>query len=141
MIQARTVFLVLGLCLVGAIAQDCSDQVMQDSFQVSFERKRSTGEIKSLETVEVTFDYGKVQTCFGDEEEPTLFIHKGETWEEITGGRKRRSRRVSRSTGSRRRRSHSRNVDLVLAVKIVEVVKSSGAGCILARRLAVGSAD
>ena len=81
----------MGLCLVGALAQDCSEQVMQDSVQVSFERNRRTGEVKSLDTVEVTFDYGKVQDCVGDEEEPTLFIFKGETWEEITGVRKRRN--------------------------------------------------
>ena len=92
MIHARIAILVLGLILgfSGALAQDCSEEVIQDSFQVSFEKNRRTGQIKSLDSVEVTFDYGKVQSCFGGEE-PSLFIHNNEDWVEVNGGRNRRN--------------------------------------------------
>ena len=88
MIHARIAILVLGLILgfSGALAQDCSEEVIQDSFQVSFEKNRRTGQIKSLDTVEVTFDYGKVQNCFGGEK-PILQT----PWEKLTEGRNRRN--------------------------------------------------
>ena len=91
MIHARIAILVLGLILgfSGALAQDCSEEVIQDSFQVSFEMNRRNGEIKSLDIVEVRFDYGKVQSCFAGEE-PRLFIKdnsKEDTWEKFSRGR------------------------------------------------------
>ena len=92
MICARTALLALGvlLGLSGALAQECSEEEMQNSFQVSFEKNRRTGEIKSLDAVEVTFDYGKVQHCVGSEK-PTLHMNKDSNWEEVPGGRKRRN--------------------------------------------------
>ena len=92
MIRVRTALLVLGILsgLSGALAQECSEEEMQDSFQVSFEKNRRTGEIKSLDVVEVTFDYGKVQHCVGSEE-PTLHMMEDAKWEEVAGGRKRRN--------------------------------------------------
>ena len=92
MIHARIAILVVGLILgfSGALAEDCSEEVIQDSFQVSFEKNRRTGQIKSLDTVEVTFDYGKVQSCFGGEE-PRLYINNNENWAEVNGGRNRRN--------------------------------------------------
>ena len=92
MIRVRTAFLVMGILsgLSGALAQECSEEEMQDSFQVSFEKNRRTGEIKSLDAVEVTFDYGKVQHCVGSEE-PRLHMIEDAKWEDVAGGRKRRN--------------------------------------------------
>ena len=90
MTQARTALLILGVLLgiAGVLSEECSDQVIKDSFQVSFVKGRN-GEIRSLDTVEVTFDYGKVKTCVNNEE-PKLFV-PNDSWVEVAGGRKRRN--------------------------------------------------
>ena len=94
MSHTRTVLLMLGvlLAITGVLAEDCSVEVMTNQFEVSFEKNRRSGEIKSLDTVEVSFDFENLQECLGNEE-PRLFIYKEELgdWDEVSRGRRRRS--------------------------------------------------